>query len=136
MVNPPEDQYVAFNSMETLNYNCTVGIEYRIRWEVAGFQYDSPSQFTFASSGIELTIVSGDSNDHVSMISISNITRGDVSLQCVAVPLFGLGAVKGEEYFVVSFGESKVHMHVCGIFMTAVLFIVTFSIDLFHLCHR
>ena len=117
MVNPPENQYVASNSMETLSYNCTVGMGYTAIWEVAGRQYSRQSQLITAGSGIGLTIVSVDSNNRVSMISISNVTHGNLSLLCVAVPLFDLGAVKGEEYHVVSFGKSKVHMHVCGIFM-------------------
>ena len=108
VVYPPNNQYVAYNSMETLNYSCTVDNGYTAIWEVNGIQHRMPSQFTLADSGIGLTIVSVDPNNRVSMISISNVTHGNLSLQCVALPLMRIRAVKGEEYSVVSFGKSKV----------------------------
>jgi hypothetical protein len=110
VVEPPNDQYIAFNSMETRNYTCTVGVDYTQIWEVNGVQYtrSGPLQFTFAGSGIEVTIIY--SNDRLSTISISNITRGNLSLLCVAAPLTHLKAEKGDEYMAVSFGKSKVHL--------------------------
>ena len=116
VVVPPRNQYVASNSMDVLNYSCTVDNENKAIWEVRGIQYSSQSQLTqqSSSSGIGLMIVPMDLNSRVSMISISNVTRGNLSLQCVAIPSqFGSRADKGVEYFVVSFGKSKVHVHVC-----------------------
>ena len=116
MVYPSRNQYVPSNSMEVLSYNCTVDSEFTVRWEVAGVQHSSPSQVTLGGSGVGLTIVSLDSNDRTSMISISNVTRENLYLQCVAVPSLGAvspsgkirRAVDGKIYFVVSYGKSKV----------------------------
>ena len=107
IVSPPSDQYVASNSMETLNYNCTVDAGYRVIWEVNRIQYRSRvAQFTTSDDGISLMIISLDSNDRVSRISFSNVTRGKLSLLCVAAPLVGLrNARDGEEYTVESFGK-------------------------------
>ena len=113
---PSRNQYVASNSMEVLSYNCTVDVEFTVRWEVAGVQHSSPSQVTLSGSRVELTIVSLDSNHRTSMLSISNVTRENLYLQCVAVPSLGAvsqsgkirRAVDGKEYFVVSFGKSMV----------------------------
>ena len=108
VVEPPNNQYIASNSMETRNYNCTVTIGYTPRWEVNRIQYSGPSEFTLAGSGIGVTI--GDSNDRrISTISFSNVTRGSITLQCVAIPSAlsnKLIAEKGDEYMVVSFGKS------------------------------
>ena len=107
VVEPPNNQYIASNSMETRNYNCTVTIGYIPRWEVNRIQYRGPSEFTLAGSGIGVTIIN--SNDRISTISFSNVTRGSITLQCVAIPSAlsnKLIAEKGDEYMVVSFGES------------------------------
>ena len=118
IVYPSVNQYVASNSMDILNYTCTVETGNKAIWEVGRVQYIAQSQLTqqSGSSGIGLTIIPTlDMNSRVSTISISNITRGNLPVQCVAVPLFDLGAVKGREYLVVSFGKSKVRVLVCGI---------------------
>ena len=91
--------------MEIRSYNCSVNVGYTLRWEINGIQYPPPSQFTLADSGIGVTIV--DLNDRrISTILFSNVTRGNITLQCVAIPSTLLIAEKGDEYMVVSFGES------------------------------
>ena len=110
MVYPSENLFVASNSMEVSSYNCTVATGYSAVWEVEGTQYNSES-----AASIGLSIVPMDSSSRVSMISITNVTRqmiGNLSIQCVSVPQFTIGAVKGMEYHVVTFGKSKVG---CGI---------------------
>jgi hypothetical protein len=112
VVEPPNNQYIAFNSMETRNYTCTVDSAYTQRWELNGVQYtrSGPLQFTFVGSGITVTIVY--SNDRLSTISISNITRGNLSLLCLAIPsVTHLMAEEGDEYMLVSFGKSKDSVH-------------------------
>ena len=105
VVEPSDNQYIAANSMEIRSYNCSVNVGYTALWEVNGIQRSAPSQFTLADSGIGMIIV--DSNDRrISTILFSNVTRGNITLQCVAIPSTLLMAEKGDKYMVVSFGES------------------------------
>ena len=105
MVEPMNNLYIAANSMEIRSYNCSVNVGYTVRWEVNLIQYPPPAQFTLADSGIGVNIV-GSNDRRVSTILFSNVTRGNITLQCVAIPSIHLMAEKGDEYMVVSFGKS------------------------------
>ena len=104
---PANNQFVAVNSLENVTYNCSVPAGSTVVWEVEGSQIRSQEQFEdIVNEGYFIEPM--DTESTFSTISVSAEARqgsdSDISVQCVSSE--GINSVKGNIYFVITFGAS------------------------------
>ena len=103
-VNPPEDQFVAFNSADNVTYTCTVPDSRSVVWEFRGSQIRSQTQFQ-ALTNLGVIIEPANTMSQNSTITISQSARemyNDITIQCFSDEIGGISSVGGEVYNVIT----------------------------------